>query len=231
MKRKIFLALIFLFFAGRGKADLHFVELQSWENDSGVKKIKREFWLKKNLLRIDRKDSSLTYLYNLHNNSLVILDRKKNKFAFFDWESLRRKLSEVEREKIQLLKKEKKISPKKSWLVDPFGLEPLFYCPGNRFEISPGKSPGKYLIHCQSQLWAEVWIEENFPSAEEWSYYLSNLRFLNLSRYRLFYLLPGFPEKITGKKEKVSYQYQEISFQPISLEIFLIPESAQPDLE
>jgi len=230
MKRKPFLFMVFFFLSTTIRADLHFLEIQTQEENSPSQKIIREYWLKKNLLRIDRKDSSLTYLYNLHNHSLVVLDQKKNKFSFYDRESLRRKLNQLNGKKSRLIKEGKKPALENSWRIDPFGVERLFYCPANKFEISPDKSPGKYLILCQNQPWAEVWLKKDFLEVEEWKNYLSGLRLFNLFRYRFFYLLPGFPEKIIGEKEKVNYQYQEISFQPIPLEIFLIPESAQPDL-
>ena len=238
--KKVFLAIFFLWIIPIGtiRADLVWEEIKKDGKQEQVKK----FWLKANLMRIDLTGPAWSYYYNLENHCLIVLARDKNRFRFLDWKELNRALAEHNQIKRKMITEQKFLlekSPKDFFWLDPFGLEPIFFC-SELFKIrSTGKVKNfdsiravEYLLECGNQAQARVWSPILAEPIPDWERFKSELKWLAIDRYRFYYSLPVYPVLIQSPKEQnLSYEIKILSTDDIPLEIFLIPESAKPELE
>jgi len=219
------------------RADLVWEEIKKDGKQELVKKI----WLKANLMRIDLSSPELSYYYNLENHCLLVLDRAKDKFRFLDWKELNSALAEHNQIKRKMITEPKFLSeksPKDFFWLDPFGLEPIFFCselfkikPTNRTQNFGSIRAGEYLLECENQTQARVWTPILSEPIPEWERFKSELKWLAIDRYRFYYSLSGYPVLIQDAKEpNLRYEIKILSTDDIPLEIFLIPASAKPGL-
>ena len=236
MKKIFFLLGLLVFINSLAQADLHFLETKIIRSQSGQEKQEREYWLRKNLLRIELKGGSWIYFYNLHTNCLALLNQEKKEFYFLDWRELNKKLREINRAKEKILSgDEKEQIEKYRNLLDPFGIDEIFWCSGairlgkkNVFKKINGLKAQKAILFCKDEQVAEIWINDEIGKIEEWVYFVQNLRWFAPARARMFSLLKGFPLLISGRDGLIEYQFRFISKEKIPLEVFLLPEDAHP---
>jgi len=242
-KIKLLAVLLALFLSFKALADM------SWEeiHREGKNQVKRNFYLKANLMRVDLEKPGLSYFYNLDNHSLAALNRDENKFYFLDWRNLTGKTSQMNAKKQKLLgepasgpgegNQNPVFADPTYFYYDPFGVEPMFYCPGPGFESKALDKARKisrimtreFSITCAGRVFARAWVNPRPEPTGEWQSYLDGLRWMDIDRHKFYSALPAIPVLIQSEKAAdASYEIKDISRDVIPLDKFILPENAKP---